>query len=90
MLRRLANRLIAASRSKGVEHFQIALGGRAGDDGAIGKIMGPSFTETAGLDAIETIIDTYMAARHEGEAFRSHLVRVGIAPFKEAVYGQSG
>ena len=75
---------------KGVEHFQITLGGRAGDDGAIGKISGPSFTETAVLDAIETIIDTYMTARHEGEVFQSHLVRVGIAPFKEAVYGQSG
>ena len=72
---------------KGVEHFQITLGGRAGDAGAVGKIIGPSFSEADIPDAIETIIDTYLSARRADETFAHHFVRVGIGPFKEAVYG---
>ena len=72
---------------KGVEHFQITLGGRAGEDGAIGRIIGPSFAEGDVPDAIEIIVDTYLAGRRKGENFDHYLARVGIEPFKEAVYG---
>ena len=75
---------------KGVEHFQITLGGRAGEDGAIGRIIGPSFAEVDVPDAIETIVDTYLANRRKEELFGDFLSRKGIAPFKEAVYGTGG
>ena len=75
---------------KGVEHFQISLGGRAGEDGAIGRIIGPSFAEADVPGAIETIVDTYLAGRRKEEPFGDYLVRKGIAPFKEAVYGTGG
>ena len=75
---------------KGVEHFQISLGGRAGEDGAIGRIIGPSFAEADVPDAIETIIETYLGNKKEGELFEGYLARVGIEPIKEAVYGARG
>jgi len=75
---------------KGVEHFQITLGGRAGEDGAIGRIIGPSFAEKDVPAAIETIVDTYLAGRRTEEPFGDYLLRVGITPFKEAVYGAAG
>ena len=31
---------------KSVEHFQISLGGRAGEDAAVGRIIGPSIAES--------------------------------------------
>ena len=75
---------------KGVEHFQITLGGRAGEDGAIGRIIGPSFAEEDVPAAIETIVDTYLAGRRTEGPFGDYLLRVGITPFKEAVYGAAG
>ena len=75
---------------KGVEHFQISLGGRAGEDGAIGRIIGPSFAEADVPDAIETIIETYLGNKKEGELFEGYLAWVGIEPIKEAVYGARG
>ena len=72
---------------KGVEHFQITLGGRAGEDGAIGRIIGPSFAEDEVPDAIETIIDTFLANRREGDVFADYIAREGIERVKEAVYG---
>ena len=38
-------------------------------------------------DAIETIVDTYLAQRRDGEAFLATYARVGADPFKEALYG---
>jgi sulfite reductase (NADPH) hemoprotein beta-component len=37
-------------------------------------------------DAIETIIDTYLGLRLEGEKFLATYRRVGMAPFKEKLY----
>lgn len=72
---------------KGVEHYQITLGGRADAAAAIGRIIGPSFAEEDVPAVIETIVDLYLGARREGESFGDHLTRVGPAPFKQAVYG---
>ena len=77
---------ILGVNKKGVEHFQITLGGRAGEDGAIGRIIGPSFAEDDVPEVIETIVDLYLATRRDGESFGEHLKRVGTDPFKQAVY----
>jgi len=69
---------------KGVEHFQISLGGRAGEAAAIGRIIGPSLAEDAVPDAIATIIDCYRRLRHDGETFAGCLERCGLDPFKAA------
>jgi sulfite reductase (NADPH) hemoprotein beta-component len=37
-------------------------------------------------DAVETIVDTYVDLRQNGETFLEAYRRVGAEPFKEAVY----
>ena len=38
------------------------------------------------VDGVETIIDTYLALRAEGEPFIAIYARLGAAPFKESLY----
>ena len=72
---------------KGTEAYQITLGGRADEDAAIGRIIGPAFSEAEIVDAVETIVETYLAHRINGEAFVETYARVGEVPFKEGLYG---
>ena len=39
-------------------------------------------------NVIETLIDTYRSRRSDGERFIDTYRRIGIKPFKEAVYPQ--
>jgi sulfite reductase (NADPH) hemoprotein beta-component len=72
---------------KGTELYQITLGGSPKDDAAVGQIVGPGFTAEKTPQAIETIVDTYIAQREEGESFVDTCRRIGVKPFKEALYG---
>jgi sulfite reductase (NADPH) hemoprotein beta-component len=72
---------------KGTELYQISLGGSPKDEAAIGTIIGPGFRAEKVPEAIDTIVDTYLANRDEGESFLDTWRRVGAAPFKEALYG---
>ena len=74
---------------KGEEFYQITLGGNPEDDAAIGQVIGPSFSYAAITGAVETVIDTYLAARKDGERFGETWQRVGPQPFKEALYGSA-
>jgi sulfite reductase (NADPH) hemoprotein beta-component len=71
---------------KGVEHYQITLGGKAGEDAAIGTILGPSFEEDRVPNAIATIVDAYRQRRLDGEAFGDAVDRLGTSYFKQALY----
>ena len=70
----------------GSEFYQITLGGSADENASIGEIVGPSFGATEVVDAVETIIDTYLHVRADGERFLDTYRRVGIKPFKEKLY----
>ena len=72
---------------KGTEQYQIMLGGSGTDDASIGKIIGPSFAAADVPDAIESIVETYLAHRNEDETFLSTYRRIGSSPFKETLYG---
>lgn len=72
---------------KGEELFQILLGGRADEKASTGKILGPGFTATAVVDAIETVTGHYLKNRHETETFADYVTRDGHEGFKEALYG---
>jgi len=70
----------------GSEWYQITL---AGSDGATlsgpsqtGKVIGPSFAADEVPDVIESVVQTYRAARTAGETFIDTLRRIGIEPFK--------
>lgn len=71
---------------KGTEFYQISLGGSADENASIGDILGPAFTEDEIADAIETIVETYIKIRQEGERFIDTYRRVGKEPFKETLY----
>ncbi|MCB9944668.1 MAG: nitrite/sulfite reductase [Geminicoccaceae bacterium] len=78
---------ILGLEKKGVESYQITLGGNADEDAALGKILGPGFAYDRITDAVETIIETYLAGRtSQKENFLSYYRRVGVQPFKEALY----
>ena len=72
---------------KGEEFYQITLGGDASETASLGKIIGAAFAYEDVVDAVETIIKTYLAVRNEGEAFINTYRRTGQTPFKEALYG---
>ena len=72
---------------KGTENYQLLLGGSGAEDVSLGKITGPGFDEDGVVDAIERVTDTYIAVRQKGERFVDTYRRVGMEPFKEAIYG---
>jgi len=72
---------------KGEEFYQITLGGSADETAALGDIVGPAFAYDRVVDAVDTIVDTYLGIRIEGERFLDTYRRVGLQPFKERLYG---
>ena len=72
---------------KGTENYQLLLGGSEGADTSLGKITGPGFDEDGIVDAIEKATDVYLARRDTGERFLDTYRRIGVEPFKEAIYG---
>ncbi len=72
---------------KGTENYQLLLGGCEGDDTSLGKITGPGFDEDGIVNAVETATEVYLRERAEGERFLDTYRRIGMEPFKEALYG---
>jgi sulfite reductase (NADPH) hemoprotein beta-component len=72
---------------KGKENFQLSLGGSEAEDVSLAKITGPGFDEDGVIAAVETVTDVYLATRAEGERFLDTYRRIGMEPFKEALYG---
>jgi sulfite reductase (NADPH) hemoprotein beta-component len=72
---------------KGTENYQLSLGGCEGADTSLGQITGPGFDEDGIVDAVEKATAHYLAQRQDGERFLDTYRRIGMAPFKEAIYG---
>ena len=72
---------------KGIENYQLSLGGCEGADTSLGQITGPGFDEDGIVDAVEKATQVYLGQREQGERFLDTYRRVGMAPFKEALYG---
>jgi sulfite reductase (NADPH) hemoprotein beta-component len=72
---------------KGVENYQLLLGGSEAADTSLAKITGPGFSEAGIVDAVETVTDVYLREREQGERFLDTYRRIGMEPFKEALYG---
>jgi len=70
----------------GSEWYQVTIGGAQGNDTALGKVIGPSFSAEEMPDVVSRIIDTFVANRVGDERFIDTVGRIGIAPFKERVY----
>jgi sulfite reductase (NADPH) hemoprotein beta-component len=72
---------------KGTENYQLLFGGSGAEDTSLGTIAGPGFDENGVVDAVEKATDLYLAQRQPGERFVDTYRRLGMAPFKEAIYG---
>ncbi len=74
----------------GEETYQVTLGGSGDESASIGQIVGPGFSSETIVDAVETVVETYMAKREgPNEDFLTAYRRLGMAPFKEALYERS-
>jgi sulfite reductase (NADPH) hemoprotein beta-component len=71
---------------KGVEYYQILLGGSGAEDASVGNIMGPGFSAHDIGPAVERVVDTYVKLRQNGERFLDTYRRVGMEPFKNMAY----
>jgi len=73
---------------KGVENYQILLGGSGAEDASLGEILGPGFDSEGIVDAVENVIGTYEQLRQNGERLLDTYRRVGPTPFKERLYAR--
>jgi len=74
---------------KGEEFYQLSLGGSGAEDASIGKILGPALPADKVAGAIDTLVEAYLGLRTGEERFLDTYRRVGLEPFKEAVYVQA-
>jgi sulfite reductase (NADPH) hemoprotein beta-component len=73
----------------GVESYQITLGGDGTNDAAIGERAGPGFSADEIIPAIERLVMAYLDLRSvREETFLQTYRRLGLAPFKAALYPQ--
>jgi sulfite reductase (NADPH) hemoprotein beta-component len=71
----------------GVESYQVTLGGDATETAALGERTGPGFGYDEVPAVVEKIVDTYLARRdNPRETFLQTYRRIGMGPFKEALY----
>ena len=71
----------------GVENYQITLGGDGSEKAAVGERAGPGFSADEIIPAIERVIETYLDIRESAdETFIETYRRLGMAPFKAALY----
>jgi sulfite reductase (NADPH) hemoprotein beta-component len=72
----------------GEEWYQVTLGGSAENDASLGDRTGPSISRADIAGAVQKIIEVYLEQRQgEDETFLAAYRRVGMAPFKERLYG---
>src|SRR5579862_3207098 len=68
------------------EFYQVTLGGSQGNNAALGKVIGPSFSAAEIAPAVERIIEVFAEQRHEDETFIDTVRRLGLEPFKARAY----
>ena len=74
----------------GVENYQITLGGDGTETATIGERAGPGFAYDEIVPAIERLIHAYLELRlDENEEFLATYRRLGLAPFKTALYPEA-
>ncbi len=74
---------------KGVEFYQLTLGGSAENLTTLGDRLGPAIEKDKVADTIGKILDVYLEQRKEGEIFLDTYRRIGMELFKQRVYGST-
>ena len=74
----------------GVENYQITLGGDGTENASIGERAGPGFSAEEIIPAIERLVLGYLDLRNDpSETFLQAYRRLGLAPFKAALYPET-
>ncbi len=74
----------------GVENYQITLGGDHTETAAVGERAGPGFSADDIIPAIERLVEAYLDLRTDAsERFLDTYRRLGLAPFKAALYSEA-
>ena len=74
----------------GEEWYQITLGGSAENDASLGDRTGPSISRAEIASAVQKLIEVYLEQREGAEeTFLAAYRRIGMAPFKERLYGSA-
>jgi len=71
---------------KGVEWYQLTLGGRSSEGARIGQRLGPAIAKDRVAATVEEILAVFAEQREPDESFNAFVERNGVAPFKERVY----
>ncbi len=73
----------------GSEWYQISIGGAQGNTTSLGDVIGPSFAADEVPGVISKLVETYVEQRTPEERFIDTVRRLGMAPFKARVYGET-
>jgi sulfite reductase (NADPH) hemoprotein beta-component len=71
---------------KGEEFYQLTLGGSGAEDASLGDVLGPALPFDRVASSVDQLVDVYLRERTVGERFLDTYRRVGLTPFKAAVY----
>ncbi|MBU2887169.1 nitrite/sulfite reductase [Gilvimarinus agarilyticus] len=74
---------------KGQEFYQVMLGGNAGNNASLAKVLGPAFGADDMPQVVQKVVDVFLENRTEEELFIDTYQRIGITPFKERVYAKA-
>ena len=80
---------ILGVEKNGQEFYQLTLGGSSAEDAALGERLGRAIPSEEVPAAIEALMACYKRLRAPDERFLDTCRRVGIEPFRAAVYGDS-
>lgn len=73
---------------KGVEFYQLTLGGSSEIDASLGERLGPAIEKEKVAETIDILLQVYLEYRLEEEKFLQTFRRIGIKPFKDRVYNR--
>ena len=71
----------------GEEWYQVQLGGAQGNEAALGKVIGRSFSFEQMPEVLARLLQVYVRERYDDERFIDTFRRLGIEPYKTEVYG---
>ncbi len=74
---------------KGVEWYQLTVGGDASNNAELGTRLGPAIAKDKVGDAVSNILHVYREERENDERLLDTFRRVGVEPFKERVYAEA-
>jgi len=78
---------ILGVEKNGREYYQLTLGGSSDQNTSLGDRLGPGVSAGEVPVVIEKIVEQFRAIRNGGERFLDTYRRVGLEPFRQAVYG---